>query len=452
MTEVSARSVALDCLMAVTEEGQFSHTVLNGAREKYAWMAPEDRAFFGRLVHGSLERLIQLDWALDHCSSVKTKKMKPVIRNILRLSVYQLLFLDRVPAHAVTNEAVRLTEKRGLRGLKGFVNAVLRRIAQERESLLAALSGHAELGLRRACPAWIAARLEGQYGSALAEQILTAFLAPRGLSVHVNRTALEKDGVQFPEKGREKLWKRSACCPDIYSTEAAEGAAALSYIESGVVFVQDLSSALAVMAAAPAAGERVIDLCAAPGGKSLAAADFMRGAGEIRSFDISERKLALVRENAARCGFAGIIHPELWDAEALKPELVGEADLVIADLPCSGLGVLGGKPDIKLRLKEESIAELAALQRRFLKNAVAYVKPGGRLLFSTCTITEEENQENRRWLLAEYPELGSVDLRDRLAALKGIPGADTLAEGWMQLLPGALPCDGFFFSVFQKAR
>ena len=125
---------------------------------------------------------------------------------------------------------------------------------------------------------------------------------------------------------------------------------------------------------------------------------------------------------------------------------------MIAGLPCSGLGVLGGKPDIKLRLKEESIAELAALQRRFLKNAVAYVKPGGRLLFSTCTITEEENQENRRWLLAEYPELGPVDLRGRLAALKGIPGADTLLEGWMQLLPGALPCDGFFFSVFQKAR
>ena len=132
MTEVSTRSIALECIILVAEEHRFSHTVLNDAREKYAWMSAEDRAFFTRLVHGTLEYLVQADRILEPRSSVKVRKMKPVIRNILRMSVYQLLYMDRVPARAVISEAVKLTEKRGLRGLKGFVNAVLRRVAAER--------------------------------------------------------------------------------------------------------------------------------------------------------------------------------------------------------------------------------------------------------------------------------------------------------------------------------
>lgn len=452
MTELSARAVALDCLMAVTEEGQFSHTVLNSAREKYAWMPPEDRAFFGRLVHGSLEHMLQSDRITDRYSSVRTEKMKPVIRSIFRLSVYQLLQLDRVPVHAVTNEAVKLTEKRGLRGLKGFVNAVLRKIGAEREALRAELRESGDLSLKYSCPEWMISRFTADFGAGEAEAMLSAFLRPADFSVRLNRRALQKSGKVFPpEEGRER-WRQSALCPEIYVAEGAEETEAFRYIRDGLIFAQDLSSALAVAAAQPKPEETVIDLCAAPGGKSLAAADLMDGRGHILSLDISGRRVALLRENVRRNGFEAIISAECGDAAVCREALCESADLVIADLPCSGLGVLGRKPDIKLHVSEESIRKLAVLQRSMLRNALRYVKPGGRLLFSTCTVTREENLENRAWLLREYPAYVPVDLGDVLRQLEGRTGTDTLRDGYLQLLPQHFGCDGFFFSVFQRKR
>lgn len=452
VTELSARAVALECLMAVTEEGQFSHTVLNSAREKYAWMPQEDRAFFGRLVHGSLEYMLQSDRITDRYSSVKTGKMKPVIRNIFRLSVYQLMHLDRVPVHAVTNEAVKLTEKRGLRGLKGFVNAVLRKIGTEREKLRTELRESEDLSLKYSCPEWLVSRFVADFGKGEAEAMLNAFLLPGTFSVRLNRCALLKSGRFFPPDGACERWHTSAFYPEIYTAEGAEEAEAFRYIGDGLIFAQDLSSALAVAAAEPKPEETVIDLCAAPGGKSLAAADLMEGRGHILSFDISDRKVALLRENVRRNGFEGMISAECGDAAVYREELCDSADLVIADLPCSGLGVLGRKPDIKLHVSPESIRELAALQRSMLRNALRYVKPGGRLLFSTCTVTREENLDNRAWLLREYPEYVPVDLRDALRQLKGKAGTETLCDGYIQLLPQHFGCDGFFFSVFQRKR
>ena len=443
MTKENARSVALDCLMLTVEEGQFSHAVLNGARAKYAWMTPEDRSFFTRLVHGTLEYLIQADRILDARSSVKVRKMKPAVRNILRMSVYQLLYLDRIPARAVINEAVNLTAARGLHGLKGFVNAVLRRVSSEREMILKDIAESKDLTYKYSCPGWIVSLLVKQYGRERAEGALAAFLEPQPLWFRRNRTA-----ERLSETGARS---DNACPwdPDIFELRDGGKLKDPELLTGGAGWIQDLSSAIAVRAAAPAPGMTVIDLCAAPGGKSMAAADLMGNTGLIRAFDLTEAKVELIRENASRNGFSCIQTAEN-DARIFREDLEGTADLVIADLPCSGLGVIGRKPDIRRNASPEGIASLAALQREILSAAVRYVKPGGKLLFSTCTMTFAENDENRAWILASFPELTPVDLGAELPLLMEVPGAETLKEGYFQILPGALPCDGFFFSLFRK--
>lgn len=468
MTKENARSVALDCLMLTVEEGQFSHAVLNGARAKYAWMTPEDRSFFTRLVHGTLEYMIQADRILDARSSVKVRKMKPAVRNILRMSVYQLLYLDRIPARAVINEAVNLTAARGLHGLKGFVNAVLRRISSEREMILKDIAESKDLTYKYSCPGWIVSLLVKQYGRERAEGALAAFLEPQPLWFRRNRTAErlseEASAVPGPAGSSENAGSSSAdgsaetgarsdnACPwdpDIFELRDGGKLKDPELLTGGAGWIQDLSSAIAVRAAAPAPGMTVIDLCAAPGGKSMAAADLMGNTGLIRAFDLTEAKVELIRENASRNGFSCIQTAEN-DARIFREDLEGTADLVIADLPCSGLGVIGRKPDIRRNASPEGIASLAALQREILSAAVRYVKPGGKLLFSTCTMTFAENDENRAWILASFPDFTPVDLSEGLPLPAEVPGAETLKEGYFQILPGALPCDGFFFSLFRK--
>lgn len=446
MTGPNARSVALDCLLLIAEEGQFSHVVLAAARDKFAWMAEEERALYERLVHGSLEYLPQLDRLIAERSKTPLCKLKPVIRCILRLSLYQILYLSRIPAHAVVNEAVKLTERRGLFGLKGFVNALVRRFSREREAILAEIEASSDLGLRYALPAWLAARFMKAFGAEEAEKLAASYLEPAPLSLRLNRTKFIAAGE--PAAVTEGL-VQSPYCEDSFVAREGLTASLRARIDAGFFFVQDLSSSLAVAAAAPKRGERVLDLCAAPGGKSLAAADLMRGEGRVISADLSPQKVERIAENVARTGFAACVTPEQSDAAVFRKDWETAFDLVIADLPCSGLGVLGRKPDIKLRLKEADIAALRELQRNFLCNAVRYLRPGGRLLYSTCTLTAEEDENNVRWLLDSFPALSPLDFS---AALPGIGDAEACRKGAVKLLPSRLPLDGFFISVFRKAE
>ena len=486
MTEINARSAALECLMAVTDEGRFSHLVLNAAREKYAWLPEEEKALLSRIVHGTLEHLLQIDVILNRYSTVKVPRMKSVVRGVLRMSLYQLLFLDRIPPRAVIFEAVKLTEQRGLRGLKGFVNAVLRNLAAHRGELLAEIRRSGSLSFRYSCPDWIVKKLVREIGKGDAEQVLRAALEPETLYVRMLHRGRnfpadeEPSSKESPEEKRkfredrarpEELFRESPHCAGIYAVPAGKSREAAALIAEGSAYAQDVSSAIALTAASPAEGETVFDLCASPGGKSVAAADLMGGSGIVRSFDLTEQKVRRIRENAERTGYASVIRAEVSDAAVFRPEFSEQADLVIADLPCSGLGVLGRKPDLKLRLKEEDAAALAALQKKILGCAAAYVKPGGRLLYSTCTISRAENEENRDWFLREHPEFSAPDLTGKLPFLAegtrrpaegerppedaetgqgGSAAAKTLSAGYLQILPQMFHSDGFFFALFVK--
>lgn len=436
---MDSRRLALDIIYETLEKGGQSHRLLQDCFRLRPELDARERGFITALVHGTLGHALTLDHYLAQVSDTPPEKMKPFVRNLLRMSLYQLLFMDRIPASAVCNEAVKIVRARAGNGLTGFVNGVLRAAARKRDWM--APEGGAAISMPEALYAYLTAL----YGEEKTLETGKAFLEPPALWGRVNgslstveavRKSLRLEGYETEIQPLFPLALRI-----IKRGEEARPLEALSAFREGHLQFQDISAQLAVQAADPLPGMRVLDLCAAPGGKSLQAADLMSDQGEVLACDISQAKCGLIKENIARSGFTGL-RTEAADATAYDPSKEKAFDLVIADLPCSGLGTASRKPEIKYRIKRADIEELAALQRSMLDQAVRYVKPGGKLLYSTCTITKEENALN-----AEYIEK-ELGMRPCSLALPlkqmGYP-ADTSR---LQLLPGDFGGDGFFISLF----
>lgn len=448
MTEtVDCRELALGILMEVTRQEEYSHIALGNVLEKYQYMEKPERAFLTRLTEGTLEWMIHLDYIINQFSNVKVNKMKPVIRNILRLSVYQLKFMDRVPVSAVCNEAVKLAVKKGFRGLKGFVNGVLRNIARnisqidypDRGDILTYLS------VMYSMPEWIVADWLQIYGEETVEQMLQAFLKKEPLSIRPNleRTTPEELKKRLERHGitvTKAEWPDYALRIDNYNYLGA-----IPEFKEGLFQVQDVSSMVVVEAAEPGEGSLCIDVCAAPGGKSIHLAERLHGTGCVEARDLTDYKTGLIRENAERSGVKNL-RILRWDACVRHEASVGKADLVLADLPCSGLGVLGKKTDLKYRMTKEQQKELIVLQRQILSTVQEYVKPGGSLIYSTCTIHQGENEENVDWFLKHFP-FETVSLEGCIPTKLR---AGTASKGYIQLLPGIHASDGFFIARLKR--
>lgn len=473
------REIVLDILLEVLERGNFVHVVLGQALGKYQYLDKADRAFITRVTEGTLEYLLQIDYIINQYSKTKTQKMKPVIRNLLRLSVYQILYMDRVPDSAVCNEAVKLAAKRRFQGLKGFVNGVLRTISREKEKI--AFDGP---WTRLSLPRWLYEMWEERYGAEVVRKMGEAFLSDKRTTVRCNLSAVPggaaaPDGMAVPggaaasdgvaSSGGAAVSRLAQAVRRVTESLTAQGVRVepaglgdgilegllylsgydrleeLEAFSKGWIQVQDVSSALVGELADPAPGDYVIDVCAAPGGKSLHMADLLCGTGMVEARDLTFQKAALIEENIARCGFENI-RAVVQDALEEDPDSVEKADVLLADLPCSGLGILGKKPDIKYHMTRERLSELAALQRQILSVVWRYVKPGGRLIYSTCTVDAEENEENARWFAENFP-FDPVDLTGKLGARFS---EESLRRGQLQFLPGVHPTDGFFISVFTR--
>ncbi len=437
---MNVRELALDILLEIAERGGLSHVVLSQALSKYQYLEKQDRAFVTRVTEGTLEYLIQIDYVLGKYSSVKVQKMKPVIRTLLRMSVYQILYMDRIPDSAVCNEAVKLAAKRRFQGLKGFVNGVLRTVSREKEGL-----EFPDDAVRYSVPPWLFDMWMKEYPQDTVQKMLGAFLEKSRLTVRCCldrakrqqiRDSLSRQGVTVIDSGYGE---------DILFLEQVDYLEALEAFLQGWIQVQDLSSAMAVLAAQPEQGDYCIDVCGAPGGKSMHLADKLQGTGFVEVRDISEGKVALIEDNIRRLGYSNI-RGRVMDALIKDEESIEKADLVLADLPCSGLGVIGRKPDIKLRMTPKSMETLAGLQRQILSVVWQYVKPGGRLVYSTCTINRMENEENAAWFVRNFP-FEPVNIEGRLGEKIH---EDTMKQGYVQLLPGVYPCDGFFLAVFKR--
>ena len=404
---INTRAIVYDMLMSVEKENTPSHLLLSQTLMKYQYLDKRDRAFISRLFRGTLEYEIFLDGVIRQFSSVRLNKIKPPIKVILRMSVYQILKMDHIPDAAACDEAVKLTRKRGLKNLSGFVNGVLRNIARNIDNIEypdKSTNTDKYLSVKYSVPEELAGYFLKKFGDNETEEMFEAFNKDKSTYIRCNTkktdiagltAALEAEGVTVTNEGIDK---RIDYALKISGYDYLGG---LKSFRDGLFFVQDISSMLASQGGFIKRDAYVIDVCAAPGGKSINAA-LMADIGHVSSRDISGRKVSLIKENAERLGIDNITY-KVWDAVKKDEESVEKADVLICDLPCSGLGIIGRKPDIKYNVTYEKIKELALLQRKILSTVWEYVKKDGILIYSTCTVTPEENAENTEWLVNNYP-------------------------------------------------
>lgn len=438
--QVNGREIVLDILMEVLEKDGYSHLVLRQALNKYQYLDKQERSFITRVAEGTIEYRLQIDYILNLFSKVKVSKMKPVVRTILRMSVYQICHMDRVPDSAVCNEAVKLAGKRGFQGLKGFINGVLRNVSRQKDSI-----EFPDRSIRYSMPQWILDMWEADYGVEITVRMLKAFLEDGGTSVRCNTSRASIEDIICSLKQQEVKAEVSVLSDSVLQIEGYDYLESLEAFQKGWIYPQDISSSLVGQLAAPKEGDYVIDVCGAPGGKSIHVADQLHGTGCVDVRDVSDYKVSLIEDNARRAGLQNL-KVKIWDALAKDSSVIEKADILLADLPCSGLGIIGKKTDIKYRMTPEQAAELAKLQRDMLDVVWTYVKPGGILIYSTCTIDKKENEQNRAWFLENHPFI-PVSIEGRLGANLQ---EETMKEGYLQLLPGVHPCDGFFISVMKR--
>ncbi|MBD5096919.1 MAG: 16S rRNA (cytosine(967)-C(5))-methyltransferase RsmB [Lachnospiraceae bacterium] len=431
----NARDIVLSILLDIEGNNTFSNIAITKALKKHQFEAKKDRAFITRLAQGITESKIKLDYIIDSFSKTPSEKCKPLIRALLRMGVYQIMYMDAVPDSAVCNEAVKLAKKHNFGNLASFVNGVLRAVARNKDNI--AMPGKENmseyLSVNYSMPEWLCKKIMEDYGEK-GEKIIAASFDERKTALRVNTLKITR------EKLKEYI-KDEGSVIDIIMEDGIYDENALlvsgyDFIRSmpgyrqGLFFIQDESSMCAIKAAGIKPYQTVVDVCAAPGGKTLNAACYMEGKGKIYARDISDEKLTLIEENVERLDIRDIICIEKWDAKKVDEKLVRKADVVIADLPCSGLGIMGRKNDIKYRIKQEQLDELVALQRDILSSVKQYVKKGGVLLYSTCTINPQENKENTKWFLENNSEFKLCTER--------------------QLLQGVDKCDGFYYAVLQR--
>ncbi len=434
---VNERELILDILLE-NERGTFLNLIIRQVLDKYDYLPDHSRSFIKAVSEGTVERRITLDYFIDRVSSVKVKKMKPLVRQLMRMSLYQLMYMDSVPSSAVINEAVKLAKKRKFSNLSGFVNGVLRNLDRMDFD---EIEGELSLSQRYSCPEWIVDMFTSEYGIEMAEKMLASSLERAPLTVRPVGITADELIEKLAEEGVAAAHHEVLGSAVVLPEGTVPGR--LSSFVDGYCTVQDAASQLSVLVAAPEKGNVCIDLCAAPGGKAAYLAQLLNGTGHVSARDQSENKTELIEDTIERLGLENI-DTLVWDARTLRDEDIESADIVFADLPCSGLGVLGRKSDVKYRVRPEDIEELAALQREILDTAVRYVKKGGTLIYSTCTVSPQENRDQFEYI--KSLGLEPVDFDDCLPPqLKG------RGEGQLQLLQGTFGCDGFFISKFRKA-
>ncbi len=446
----NTREIILDSLLGMEKEDGFDSLFMRQVLQKYDYLPLREKAFIKRVTEGTLERRIELDYILDQFSSVPVSKMKPLIRQLMRMSVYQLFYMDAVPDNAVCNEAVRLAQKRRFQSLKGFVNGVLRNIARNREKIVypdPEKNWRKALSVRYSMPELLIDIWERDYGRERTEEMCRALLDVRPVSLRMSEDISPAAQQELVKEWEEKgiVCERHPCLPYAWNCRNLEGLQGLPGFSEGLVTVQDLSSMLVAECAGIKEGDFVLDVCAAPGGKSLHAVCKLRGSGMVEARDISEEKAALIRENAVRMK-AGNLKVKVWDARVFDSEMEARADVLYLDVPCSGLGILGKKRDIKYHVTREGLAELVKLQREIIKTCWRYVKRGGIILYSTCTVRPEENEEQVRWMCGEFP-------LERESLNPYLPEALRCGEaegGTLQLVPGIHQCDGFFLARMRR--
>ena len=444
------RELVLGVLLEVTRDGEYSHISLRNVLTKYQYLDKRDRAFITRVVEGTLEHMIEIDYIINQFSKVKVNKMKPVIRCILRSAVYQLKYMDSVPNSAACNEAVKLATKKGFASLKGFVNGVLRSIERNLDTITYPDETNLieYLSVKYSMPEWILRKWLAKYDRETVEKMLADFQTEKPTTIRINRNVMSKEELIDSLEKQGVHVENHPYLDDALWISSYDYLADVDSFREGAFHVQDISSMLVAHLANTQEGDIVIDVCAAPGGKSLHMAELLRGTGHVEARDLTDYKVNLIWDNIERSGMKNI-EAVRWDATILDEASVERADIVVADLPCSGLGVLGKKTDLKYKMTEQTQRDLVALQRNILSMVKSYVKQGGTLIYSTCTIHEAENMGNVEWFLSENKDFELVSVKEDLCEELR---ASVVRDGCLQLLPGVHKSDGFFIAKLKKVK
>ena len=448
---VNTRALVLTMLLESESGQEYGNVILRNTLMKYDYLSAQEKAFIKRLFEGCVEYRIQLDYLLNAYSKTKTAKMKPAILSILRMGVYQILYMDAVPDAAACNEAVALAQQWGFHGLKGFVNGVLRTIVRKKDELPEPdekKEPTAALSVRYAMPEWLVCFFCEKYGILNTQKMLAAMLSEQPVTIRMDERLSKAERARVLEQMRAQGIdvKQHPYLDYAYLLSGVDGIARVPGFESGAFYVQDVSSMLVSEAAGICEGMRILDVCAAPGGKSLHAAVKLHGTGMVESRDLTENKVSIIEENRLRCRCDNVTVRQ-QDASLLRQEDVGQYDIVYADVPCSGLGIMGKKCDIRHHVSPKQMRELVLLQQKILNTACACVKEGGILMYSTCTINPAENEEQ----LSCIASLGFVPESLDMYLPKELWG-ETTKQGYLQLLPGIHETDGFFLARYRKCK
>lgn len=410
------REAALKALVSCEKDGAYLNIVLRDILASYG-MDARDNALATTIAFGVMKNRLYLDNIIANLSDLKLKKLSVWIHNILRIGVYCNKFLDRIPVSATVNECVRLSRRYGHRASAGFVNAVLRASASSGDFLPGDKESTDYISIKYSLPEWLVETWKKQgYG----EDFFAAMNEEPPVTVRLNTlkcSALPKEFEKIPT------------LPHGYNYLGGGSVENTSFFKEGAIAVQDGASQKTAAALDVREGMRVLDLCSAPGGKTAYIAQLLKNSGEVISCDIHEHKLELIKNNLTRLGITNTTVIQN-DATVLREDFKDGFDRVLADVPCSGLGVLRRKPDIKWTKSELANEELVKIQRKILENAACYVKPGGRLVYSTCTVNRAENEDAIEAFLDSHPEFTFIESR--------------------QLLPHTDNTDGFFYAALER--
>jgi 16S rRNA (cytosine967-C5)-methyltransferase len=436
-----ARLIAITTLYDIEEKKSFSNIKLNQYFKQYN-PSPVDRAFATEILYGTIRWKLKIDYMIQKFSSMKINKISPWVLSCLRTAVYQIFYMNKVPDFAAVNEAVELSKIKEKKA-SSFVNGVLRNILRNKNQYdnIEEKDRIKRLSIEYSHPEWFVNKYIKTYGEEFVRELMGVNNTPPELTIRINTLKCTKEELV------DKLSSKGIECLDgkIEESLILKGYSMIERSEElneGLFTIQDESSMLAVKVLNPEPGEKLLDLCSAPGGKATHMAQLMKNRGEITAFDIHEHKMKLINQNASRLGI-DIIKTYLKDSSIYNDEFFDYADRILVDAPCSGLGLIRKKPEIRWTVKPQDILELQKIQIEILKNDAKYIKKGGILVYSTCTITQEENEDIIKMFLNENSNFKLENICDYIPeSIK----ADTCSSGYIKLFPNVHKSDGFFIA------
>ncbi len=435
----NARDLAMHILYDIEYNGAYSNIALKNAFSKNKDIPPVDKGFITRLVYGVVSKKLTLEYIISEYSKIKLKKISKYILIILKMGIYQLEFMDKVPDSAAVNESVKLAKRYGHGASAGFVNGLLHSVI--RNEIKYPENEILRLSYEYSYPEHLVKKWCNDFGYEFTKDLLIAMNKEPKISLRVNTNkALVTDILKKNENfSVSTLYENALICNgfDVGNSQI---------YKNGQVIAQDISAMMASIVLSPKKCERVLDMCAAPGGKTTHIAQLMENKGEVIACDIYEHKVELIKQNAERMGL-DIIKPILLDSTKLNPDFIDSFDKILADVPCTGYGIIRRKPDIKW--KSEDLTEISKISKDILTNAAKYVKISGEIVFSTCTINKEENEDRLREFLEENKNFEVVDITELLPQeLRH----ETTKDGYVTFYPNVDSIDGFFISKVKRCK